>query len=309
MKTWLIGVLGFFLAGSIAGQSTHLRFAFTADIGSQFRKGGLLFQANYVRNNRVEVFSAVQLKFVLQGMGPQKNSSELSLHSGISGGLGSPFFENRPITAFAPFTLITNQGRNVRIAYTYNHYFDKHETSQGTGTITLKFGDLYVISENDLFGNLKGLDRYRTGALGVYLRRGDYYGGLKTMLWTGQTKCKGMARIRNADFPSRFGYKDIEQCKYSHLSHGILSGEFGYIRNNMIMPSISIGKDDERIRNMVQNQIIHDMHFMPKKWNSAENPHIPMIDKEGKAYLYKKDQELKKGKWFVQAALNHGWFY
>jgi len=51
------------------------------------------------------------------------------------------------------------------------------------------------------------------------------------------------------------------------------------------------------------------MDFIPEKWNGAQNLHIPMIDKKGNPYLYKKDQEIKNGKWFLQLATNHGWFY
>jgi len=296
----------------ISGQDTYLRFAFTGDIGTKLRRGGLLFQINQQggRADRFELYSAVQLKFVQRGYGPQKASNEISFHAGAAVGFGKSWnYYERPNVDFVPFTLVLARGRRSKIAYTFNYYLDKHETTQGTGTITLKFSNAYIISENDIFGNLDGKDRFRTGSLGIYIRKDDFFVGLKTTLWTGETRCSEMKRVKNLKFPGRYGYKDIEQCKYSNLSHGLLSFEVGYIKSDFFMPAIRIGRDDERIRNAVQNQLIHDMHFIPHKWNTAQNLHIPMLDTEGKAYLHREDQEIKKGQYFLQMAMNHSWFY
>lgn len=305
---WIVFVLFPIL---ISGQDTYLRFAFTGDIGTKFRRGGLLFQITQKagRGDRFEFYSAVQLKFVQRGMGPQKNSTEMSIHAGAAVAMGKWNYNNFSGNYYVPFSFLTTHGRRSQLAYTFNYYMDHHKTTQGTGTITIKVGNTYIISENDLFGNLDGKDRFRTGSLGLYLRKDKFFAGLKTTLWTGETRCSEMKRVKDSMFPGRYGYKDIEPCTYANFSHGLLSLESGYMHSDFFMPALRIGKDDERIRNFVQNEIIHDMHFIPSKWNTAQNLHIPMLDTEGKAYLYKEDQELKKGKFFLQLAVNHSWFY
>ncbi len=51
------------------------------------------------------------------------------------------------------------------------------------------------------------------------------------------------------------------------------------------------------------------MPFIPKKWNKVENLHIPMIDREGNQYLYRKEQKIKKPKLFLNSYLSPNIFY
>jgi len=285
----------------------HFRFAFTADLGSHFQRAGVLFQYSHARK-QFELTNAIEFKFALKGFGPQKKKGEIVFH------LGSAFSHHAGNLeslngAYLPFHLFRRNSNRFQYAYTFHYYLDQSSTSQGTGTISLKFGNCYLISENDLLGNLKGRDQYRTGALGIYLAEGNMSLGIKSILWTGQTRCAKMTKEKESNYPARFGYKNIKNCKYSSLSHGILNLEAAYIFEDYLMPSFSFGRDDERIRNVVQNKFIHDMRFIPKKLNTAENPHLPMIDTKGNPYLYKADQEIKKGNWLVQFGLNQAWFY
>lgn len=285
----------------------HVRFAFTADLGSQFQRGGLLLQFNHSRN-RLEFVSGAELKYAFKGYGPQKGTTEVVFH------LGAAFSHKNQILEqvdgrYLPFHFFRRNKDKFQYGYTFHYYLDQFETSQGTGTISLKFGDVYFITENDLIGNLKGKDQYRTGALGLFFTKNNLTIGTKSALWTGQTRCASMVREKESDYPARFGYKKVDGCKHSKFSHGLLSLEASYIFDDSLIPSVAFGRDDERIRNLIQNKFIHDMRFVPKKFNTAENPHLPMLDANGNQYLFRKNQEIKPGKWFAQFGLNHGWFY
>ncbi len=312
-KTTLpIFMLFFFLIGStnLKGQANNeglnLRLAFVADIGSQFRRAGVLVQSNFVLKSFEGIF-AFQLK-TGKGYGPQKGF-ERTMHLGFNFFHGASKENIKFNSIYQPFHFSIRSDHRIRYGYIYNYYWDKSNTSQGTGTINIKIGAIHLVSENDLLGNTSGKDQFRTGAIGIYMLQNNLSFGLKTVLWTGQTRCTNMKRVKDENFRSRYGYKDISDCAYANYSHGILSFEGAYMLSDYIAPSLSLGRDDERIRNEVQNKIIHDLKFIPQKLNGAENPHIPMLDTEGKLYLYKEGQEIEKGKWLVQLGFNYGLFY
>jgi hypothetical protein len=54
---------------------------------------------------------------------------------------------------------------------------------------------------------------------------------------------------------------------------------------------------------------MHDMYLWPAKWNTAKNPHVPMLDSEGKPYLYKEGQEVRKVKFYFNLGLNECGYY
>jgi len=60
---------------------------------------------------------------------------------------------------------------------------------------------------------------------------------------------------------------------------------------------------------VLQNKFIHDMRFIPKKWNRSKNCHIPMIDDKGAQYLYKEGQEVRKPKMYLNLFSNANVFY
>ncbi len=278
----------------------EFHFAFTADIGSKFQRGGVLLTYN-LDKKKLEYTAAGQLKFAIKGYGPQRMSSSMSFH------LGANFRTNwepgMSLNTFLPYTFFTENQYRYKYGYTYNLYLDKHKTSQGSGTIYIQLNRFRMIFENDLFGNVKGKDQYRTGAMGIFYQSQDYFIGVKNILWTGQTRCQGMQKVKDT-YPSRNGYKNTEDCLYSSLSHGIAGIQFGYRTSDLSYPSLFIGRDDERIRHAIQNRFIHDSPLI-----TAGNPHIPMRDNNGNPYLYKENQKIKEGQWMAQLALNYAWFY
>ena len=96
---------------------------------------------------------------------------------------------------------------------------------------------------------------------------------------------------------------------YANTSHGLLSTQIkcniGYSQN----VQLNMGVDAEQVRNAVQNKLIHDMRFIPKKWNKAKNCHIPMLDTNNNPYLYAEDQKIRKAKLYLNAFTNANIFY
>jgi len=70
-----------------------------------------------------------------------------------------------------------------------------------------------------------------------------------------------------------------------------------------------MGVDSEHIRYAIQDIFIHDMYFIPKKWNKAKNPHYPMLDTTGQPYLFKPGQKVKPTSFYFEFSGNTGIFY
>ena len=82
---------------------------------------------------------------------------------------------------------VSNQtGHKYSLAYAYNYYWDRIQTSQPTGTIALQADAFHLISENDFFAG-RGGDKYRTGAISAAFRNSKAMAAVKTVLWTGDT--------------------------------------------------------------------------------------------------------------------------
>lgn len=94
---------------------------------------------------------------------------------------------------------------------------------------------------------------------------------------------------------------------YPNSSHGLLSLQVNYHAGYSQNLQANAGVDAEQVRNVVQNKIIHDLPFLPKRWN--KNCHIPMIDSEGKQYLYQENQKIRRPKVLLNVFGNPGLFY
>ena len=71
----------------------------------------------------------------------------------------------------------------------------------------------------------------------------------------------------------------------------------------------NFGVDDEHIRNVIQNKLMHDLPFLPQKWMQTEQPHIPMLAEDGKQYLFKENQKVKPTELYFNVAMNSSLFY
>jgi hypothetical protein len=103
---------------------------------------------------------------------------------------------------------------------------------------------------------------------------------------------------------------DTTGSKFANCSAGLLS-----LQANMLLPYYNqevqgnLGVDAEQVRNTLQNRIIHDLAFLPRKWRSERNAHMPMLDENGNQYLYKPGQKIRKAGTYVNGFLSPSLFY
>jgi len=203
---------------------------------------------------------------------------------------------------------VSNQtGHKYSLAYAYNYYWDRIGTSQPTGTIALQWDAVHLISENDILAG-RGGDKYRTGAATVAYRTEKAQSAIKTVLWTGNTG-KNTRKVKDAAYPSRFGYRDMRDAPHGTHSHGVLSAQVQYVWHGFQTIGAEIGLDSEKIRHMVQNKLIHDMVYLPDRWVTTQNPHVPMRDAQGGQYLFREGQTIKPAEPFVAVSMNPSLFY
>lgn len=234
-------------------------------------------------------------------LAPAADYNEIVTSAGLVFGYGNkresynPFLSN-----------ISNQtGYTHSVAYSYNAYWpQKVKTRQQTGTLTLQFTDFSIISENDILGH-SFYDRFRTGAfLLQYQYQNKYQFALNCTMWTGQMGNKIMG---NRHFPA--GYMDTTGGVYTNYSHGLLSAQVKMYADQGQNLQANLGVDAEQVRNFVQNKLIHDLIFIPRKWYKPINSHIPMLDTEDNQYLYKEGQKIKKPELYFNLFSNAALFY
>lgn len=253
-------------------------------LGTKFQRIGFSLNGYYFYK-----FAQVNLELRayhnLKSPGPKKEYNEYVAAAGVALAYG------HRQNYYNPFlSSVSNQTRHkYSVAYSYNFYFNKVKTTQQTGIIGLQFGGFSIISENDLLARPL-LDRYRTGAfLLQYQHKGLYQAAINCTMWTGQMGC----RREGAAFPN--GYIDTTNSVYANESYGLLSAQF-----RTMLPGVgqqiqaNLGVDAQQVRNFVQNRLIHDLIFIPKKWVRRNNCHIPMVDTEGNQYLYLEGQKIKR---------------
>ena len=274
-----------------------LNLAFGTHIQRLGLNAGFYFYYDWFQSN-----SEVKLYRNRKSLGPKIRHNELVLSQGIVYAYGQ---RNREQNVF--MGAVSNQtGYNYSFAYTYNAYFNKIRTKQQTGMIALQFEDIYFITENDLLARPM-FDRFRTGAfLLMYQYQNLYQFALNCSMWTGQ-----MGQRQNLEGSSAFSdcYMDSTGGSYTNTSHGILSVQMKAALPYFQNVQLSLGTDAEKVRNAVQNKLIHDMVVLPKKWRPKNNCHIPMLDCEGNPFLYKTEQKIKPAELYLNGFVNPSLFY
>ena len=177
-------------------------------------------------------------------------------------------------------------------------------TTQQTGIVSFEFNKVNLIAENDIFARPR-LDRFRTGAFLLQYREEKAQFGINSTLFTGQMGSK----VADEIYPHSQLYKNRIGGKHTEISHGLLSAQFQYILPNKHKAQASIGVDSERVRHAIQNRLIHDVIFLPKKWRFKTNAHVPMLDEKGEQYLFKETQKIKPATIYYNLFSNPGLFY
>jgi hypothetical protein len=305
----LVVVFGFFILFKPASsqdmlyQSKNIGFNVGANcaIGSHFKRFGININFFYV-NNFIQTNSELRAYFSFKNLGPKFINPELVLAQGIVFGYG------KKQTYYNPFiSSISNQtGFKNSIGYSYNIYLNNIKTSQVTGIVAFQFNKISLVTENDILAK-PILDRFRTGAILIQYQYQDLFqAGVNCTMWTGK-----MGKTAETDRPEIYTkcYMDTTNGVYSNISHGLLSAQFKYNIGLSQTVQANLGIDAEQVRDAFQNKFIHDMKFIPKKWNAAKNCHIPMIDENGNQYLYQPESKIRKPDLYWNIFSNPNIFY
>ena len=291
------------LAQDLLVQTNSIGFSVGANVavGSHFQRFGLSLNFYYV-NNFIQTNSEARAYFSFKNLGPNIIYNELVMSQGLVIGYGGKQNYFNPF-----FNSVSNQtAYKNSFAYSYNFYFNNIKTKQVTGCVAFQFDAISIITENDILAK-PILDRFRTGAFLIQYQFEDkFQTALNCTMWTGQ-----MGNKKEIESNKIFShcYMDTTNGVYTNYSHGLLSAQFKYnigLGQNL---QANIGIDAEQVRNVLQNKIIHDMKFIPQKWNKAKNCHIPMLDEKGNQYLYKTEQIIKPAKLYWNVFSNANLFY
>lgn len=265
--------------------------------GTHFQRLGLTLNFFYL-NDQFQANTEVRAYYNFRTLGPARAHPELVLSQGLVYAYG------KKRDFFNPFlTSVSNQsGYEHAFGYSYNLYLNRKKTTQVTGLVAIQVRDFRFITENDLLARPMH-DRFRTAAVLLqYQYEDQFQAAINCALWTGKMGFKQ----ENTAFP-RGCYMDTVPGVYPNSSHGLLSLQVNYHAGYSQNLQANAGVDAEHVRNVVQNKIIHDLPFLPKRWN--KNCHIPMIDSEGKQYLYLENQKIRRPKVLLNVFGNPGLFY
>ena len=314
LKLLLFSILSVFFSYSVKGQNQlyqNQSFGVSAgaiiNLGSHVSRIGLYLSSYYYQSRNglecLQINSNISWTFNYKNWGPLGEFRETKLGIGLVAAWG-PTEEKQKYF----HSLVSNQTRrNYSLGYGYNFYFDNRNTSQRTGIVGFQFYGFEIIHENDILAT-SGSDRFRTAALIIAYSKDSLRVGLNSLLWTGNSNSPLVKNHYDTTF-SRYGYKDLSNTTYGKFSNGVAGIQAEYALGFGQNLKLSSGIDSERIRNIIQNKIIHDMYFVPAKWIKIKNLHLPMLDNSGLPYLYRKDQRLKKRKLYYQFSLNDSDFY
>ena len=276
----------------------------SATLGTKVKRIGF-FLGGFIVMDQIQFNTYFNRFYCFNSYGPHSKRLENVLNVGITGAFGPPTIQSvNERNFFSPISNFTNKRHSI--SYVYKIYTDNISTSQNSGIIGFQTGNIQFYAENDLF-IFKGSDKYRTGAFSLIYQYFKTQIGLTCLLWTGNNNDKETIKIlkgENHEYSSKFGYYDLSETKYGRYSHGIIALQAAYALPLMQSLNVQAGIDAEQIRHAFQNKILHDLPFIPNKWNKSINPHFPMLDEEGKPFLYKKGQKIREPKFHGSASLN-----
>jgi hypothetical protein len=270
-------------------------------LGTHFQRMGITFNAYYV-NSFFQANAETRFYVNVKNLGPAKVYGEAVTSFGLLVAYGDKQNYYNPF-----ISIVSNQtGYKYSVAYAYNVYWNKINTAQRTGIISLQFNKISLVTENDLLAP-PSLDKFRTAAAFIqYQHDSVFQVALNCTMWTGKMGFKTQHPDPHFYFSC---YMDTTGNIYGNISHGLLSGQIKYNLGYGQNAQANLGVDAEQVRNLFQNKVIHDMRYLPKKWVKNKNCHIPMLDNKGEQYLYKEDQKIKPARLYFNLFSNQGLFY
>jgi len=241
-------------------------------------------------------------RYYFKAPGNEKKGFESRFEAGINFGL-NPQKDSLQINLNKNPWYFKNQ-----VGYAYVYYWDQFNTSQASGIFRLKAGAFQYQMENDFFA-FRSEDRYRTGAFFIAWQIKENWLYIKNVGYTGDPYADGVPIIQDKNFPADWGYADTRTAPFGNKSMGVLS--IGWMVSSFKEQNLAveIGIDAEQIRNYLQNRLVHDSKWLNNPKRGIINPHIPMLDLNGKPYLYLPNQSIRKPKLYAQFSLNNFFLY
>lgn len=288
-----------FAQSQYLGVSVGLSFSF----GNKVNRIGLRLSAYYTYGF-AQLNSTLNAYYNFQTLAIKKKTPELQLGIGAQLGFGK---QDSISNRFVSLT-DNNTGYFYSAGYSFMYFIDKQNTSQGGGILNVNIENFTFATANDLFGFGKGWrDRFRTAAVILQYRYLDTKFALNSTMWTGDYI--GCTKIKNSDYPARFGYKENEKAIYGHNMASLLSIQVEQLLPYNQIARVNLGVDSEWVRHFLQNKLIHDQYFIPERIIKRPQMHIPMLTRDGGQYLFKEDQKVRPTTLYFNLGMNNGIFY
>lgn len=281
-----------------------MQFGISVSVGTPLNRLGLFIESYYLIDPRLQLGASLRTFQGYSGYGPQGERSEVQAALSTLIGFGGKKESEAPF-----FSHLSNYttGRGF-LAYSLNAYLDDIESSQVTATLGLGYDGWFLWLENDALAD--GIrDRFRTATFLVGYENEDTRFAINSLMWTGDPSSEGRTNISKKDYPGRHGAVNLANAKHGDCSHGILSFQLQRrVRWNQVI-RLDVGIDAEQVRHALQNRLIHDAIIIPTWLFSIKNRHVPMLDENGKPYLFKEGQKIRKPRPFALLGLNPGVFW
>lgn len=287
-------------AQTFSGKKYGLNIGLLLATGTHFDRVGISGNGFYASKS-YQINPGLKVYYNFKNIGPLKKYFEFAFSIGSIISFGkNDSVKNLFVTAVGNQTIKRNS-----VGYAFNYYLNRISTSQATGTLSLQLGKFQFIGEDDLFaGGIR--DEFRTGSFLAQYRDKSFQYGIN--FFTGWTGKRGV-HTSDPNYPSRNGYMDMSYSLYGNVSAGLFSAQIQYAAPYGQIIQSNIGVDAEQVRNLVQNKLVHRLFFSPKKTRWRGGSDLPMIDSEGKMYLFKKDQKIRPVKLYLNFFTNPGLFY
>jgi Bacterial toxin 23 len=237
----------------IEAQTISNQIGFSVQLGTHNRKVSIWTRPQLLYKG-TQIYNVVELSFYQRGLGSKKSYLQGLVQFGVAQGFGKDFTEN-----YLPIKWTTWQNtKEFQVGYQLNFYLDSRKTSQRTATILMQYRKFQMISENDAFA-FSPKDRFRTGSLELMYLDSNFAISQQLNIWTLYQKT---SKIYN--------------------NHGILATNFYYSFKPNLNIGFSIGKDDERIRDFIQNKLIHQSKWLAKINPTVKQKVIPIIERKSR---------------------------
>ena len=302
----IISILAIFLITNLNfaqvqnfGLSGGLSFSLGNKVNRIGLRGSVFYTYGFVQLN-----ATVNTYYNFQTLALKKKTPELQL------GIGAQFGFGKQDSITNRFVSLTdnNTGYFYSAGYSFMYFFDKQNTSQGGGILNVNIENFTFATSNDLFGFGKGWrDRFRTAAVLFQYRYLDTKFALNSTMWTGDYI--GCVKVKDSDYPARFGYKENDKAIYGVNMASLLSLQVEQLLPYSQVARVNVGLDSEWVRHFLQNKLIHDQYFVPRQFIKRPQMHFPMIDKDGNQYLFKEGQKVRPATFYFNLGMNNGLFY